>query len=182
MAGFAPELLEDRDRAAHQGRIITFSQGTGLLIGATQLLPGSGSPDEVAGDLQRVWFGQIRRSGRPARRLATAARRIRPGPSDSHALKTRSRTAPASSRARVLSLIQQGRFGARGADRPQPQQFPGAVGQRQCLVERLRSLGTATASATPAPNVVSAIIRVTDDTIGCRRSWRISVSAASQLP
>ena len=135
-----------RSRGA-PGRDRRFRPGRRPPHTGSRALPGRGGPGEVAGDLQGIRLGQVVSWERPARRLATAARRIRPVsqrlPRVEDEVTHRLRFFP---RSRAVAL-QESRFGARGADRPQAQQFTGALGQRQRLVERRRGLGTATASA-----------------------------------
>ena len=114
------------------------------------------------------------RSGRPGHRLATAARRIDPAANDCLA-RRRGRARPASPPAPACCRHQEGRLGARGADRSQAQK-PGTLGKLGGLVERNAALRPATASTHLTWVVVSAIIRVTDDNSGCPSSRRHSSS------
>ncbi len=116
--GLRPELLEDRGRAAHCGRIITFGKGARFLVRAAELVPGGGSPGPVTGDEESVRLGQT-----VGRDIAVAGLPQRPGdftPQPATAMSEdqiahRERFCAC---ARLIA-IQESRLGARGADRSQ---------------------------------------------------------------
>ena len=140
------EPFECRQRALPEVGIVAEGQGTRLFVGAAECPPGSSGWDEVARDLQRVWFGQARERNVPFAGLPQQPRHFAPVPgvpTVENRLAHGSRFIP---RTRLVAL-QQRRFGTRGAGRPQPQQFAGAIGQRECFVERGRGFGQAAASA-----------------------------------
>ncbi len=145
-AGRAPSSSKMAAAAAHQSGIVALGQGTRLLVRAAELVPGSGGRREVAGDLEGVRLGQIVGRDVPVAGLPQQPGEFTPLPpiaAREDEVAHRQRLLP-----RPLAVaVQEGRFGARGADRSQAQQLPGAIGQRQRLVERNRGLGTATASA-----------------------------------
>ena len=140
-----PESFEDGCRAPDQSGIVALGQGTRLLVRAAELVPGSGRRRIVAGDLEGVRLGQIVGRDVPVAGLPQQPGEFAPLPAIAareDEVTHRLRFFPRS----LAVTIQESRFGARGADRSQAQQLPGALGQRQCLVERRRGLGTATAS------------------------------------
>ncbi len=84
-AGFAPSCSKIAiARRTRSGSSLS-ARAHASSYGAAERVPGRGSPGEVAGDLQGVRLGQVVGRDVPARRLATAARRIHPAASDCRA-------------------------------------------------------------------------------------------------